>query len=168
MKQLIVIIGPNGVGKSTSARNIVSQCDKCAYVDSDWCRVMNPFEFTKITKKIVTENIYCLLRNYLTCEEIDTVVFTYGWHGERKEIYEKVIDKLKNDGIEFDEKIVVLKCSMEENIRRAMEDGRDMNRIKRGIEMTFSFYDKYDYPCIDTTEIEPSKVAKQIISVVKS
>ena len=164
MKQLIVIIGPNGVGKSTTAKSIVSQHERCAYVDSDWCRAMNPFEFTNITKQTVIENIYCLLCNYLTCEEIDTVVFTYGWHGVRKEIYEKVIDKLKNDGIEFNENIVVLKCSMEENIRRAIEDGRDMPRIKRGIEMTFSFYDKYNYPCIDTTEMEPSKVANLIIA----
>ncbi len=67
--------------------------------------------------------------------------------GMVKEIYEKVIDKLKNDGI-----------------RRAIEDGRAMPRIKRGIEMTFSFYDKYDYPCIDTTEMEPSKVANLIIA----
>lgn len=53
---------------------------------------------------------------------------------------------------------------MDENIRRAMEDGRDMIRIKRGIEKTFLFYDKYDYPCIDTTEMESSKVAQLIIA----
>ena len=164
MKQLIIIIGPNGVGKSTTAKSIVSQYERCAYVDSDWCRAMNPFEFTNITKQTVIENIYCLLRNYLTCEEIDIVVFTYGWHGERREIYEKVINKLKKTGIEFEENIVILKCSLDENVRRAMEDGRDMVRIKRGIEKTFSFYDKYDYPCIDTTKMEPSKVAEQIMS----
>lgn len=91
MKELIVLIGPNGVGKSTVAENIVRIHEKSAFVDSDWCRVINPFEITEITKRIIAENIYCLLRNYLICEEINTVVFTYSWHGERKEIYDKVI-----------------------------------------------------------------------------
>lgn len=163
MKELIVLIGPNGVGKSTVAENIVMQLEKSAFVDSDCCRVINPFEFTEITKQTITENIYCLLRNYLTCEDINTVVFTYGWHGERKGIYDKVIEKLRNDNIVFNEKIIVLKCSMAENIRRATADGRDTARISRGIERTFSFYDGYDYPCIDTTEMEPAQVAEQII-----
>jgi ABC-type Mn2+/Zn2+ transport system ATPase subunit len=65
MKQLIVIIGPNGVGKSTTAKEILKKRPHTAYVDSDWCRMMNPFEFTEITKQTVEENIYCFLRNYL-------------------------------------------------------------------------------------------------------
>ncbi len=166
MKQLIVIIGPNGVGKSTTAKEIVEQCSKTALVDSDWCRVMNPFEVTETTKQTITENIYCLLYNYLTCKDIDTVVFTYAWHGERKEIYDCVIDKLNNENIEFKENIIVLKCSKQENIDRAKKDGRDEVRIKRGIEMTFSFYDKYEYPCIDTTNMTPLEVANQIIAKI--
>lgn len=46
MKKLIVIVGPNGVGKSTTARTMVVKCPKCTYVDSDWCRVIMPFSFT--------------------------------------------------------------------------------------------------------------------------
>lgn len=45
MKQLIVIVGPNGVGKTTAAKKIVELYENVAYVDSDWCRVMNPFAF---------------------------------------------------------------------------------------------------------------------------
>ena len=111
MKQLIVIIGPNGVGKSTTAKEILKKRPHTAYVDSDWCRMMNPFEFTEITKQTVEENIYCFLRNYLDCDDIDTVLFTYAWHGERKEIYEKVIGRLKKDCVKFKESIVILKCS---------------------------------------------------------
>ena len=69
MKKLIVIIGPNGVGKSTTARNIVERYENTAYVDSDWCRVMNPFSLTEKTKQTVINNIYCLLRNYLIFQQ---------------------------------------------------------------------------------------------------
>ena len=168
MKRLVVIIGPNGVGKSTTAKRIVEQRSNTAYVDSDWCRVMNPFVFNEITKETISENIYCLLRNYLVCDNVDTVVFTYCWHGERKEIYERVMKKLKNDCLDFKEFIVILKCSKDENIKRAIKDNRDELRVKRGMEMTFSFYDKYDYSSIDTTEMTSSQAAEKIISLINA
>ena len=59
-----------------------------------------------------------------------------------------------------------LKCSKDENIKRAIQDGRDEIRIKRGMEMTFSFYDDFDYPCIDTTDMAPATVAKQIVDLI--
>ena len=166
MKQLIVIIGPNGVGKTTTAKKIVEQYENVAYVDSDWCRVMNPFAFSESTKATIMENIYCLLRNYLSCSDVNKVVFTYAWHGERKEIYERVMEKLKNEPIEFKLTIIILKCSKDENIKRATQDGRDEIRLKRGMEMTFSFYNNFDYPCIDTTNMTPTAAAQQIVHLV--
>lgn len=168
MKQLIVIIGSNGVGKTTTAEKIVEQYENVAYVDSDWCRVMNPFAFTEATKVTIADNIYCLLRNYLSCSDVNKVVFTHTWHGERKAIYEKVMEKLKNEPIEFKITIVILKCSKDENIKRAIQDGRDEIRTKRGIEKTFSFYDNFDYPCIDTTNMTPTAVAQQIVDLADS
>lgn len=166
MKKLIVIIGPNGVGKSTAAKKIVEQNPGSALVDSDWCRVTNPFKLTDVTKETVKENIYCLLYNYLVCAEIDTVVFTYSWHGERKEIYDRVVEQLKNAGVKFEESIIILKCNEEENIKRALNDNRDIQRVERGMKNTFSFYDKFDYPCIDTTNMTVEEVVKQILRLV--
>ena len=167
MKTLITIIGPNGVGKSTTAEAFLQKCPRCAYVDADWCRVIHPFAFTEATRRTVTENLYCLLRNYLLCEDIDTVVFPYGWHGARKGMYETDIRKLRDDGIEFEEKILILKCSLKENIERAEKNGRDKERIARGIENTFSFYDGYVYPCIDTTELTPEQAAREVFEMVR-
>lgn len=162
MTQLIVIVGPNGVGKSTTAMKITERHPRSALVDSDWCRVMNPFSLTDITKNTVMENMYCLLHNYLICEEISTVIFTYSWHGGRKELYDTIIKKLQDDGIEFQKTIIILKCSESENRRRALVDNRDEARIERGIKNTFSFYDKFEYPCIDTTNMTVLEVAENI------
>ncbi len=167
MKQLIVIIGPNGVGKSTTARNIVERHENTAYVDSDWCRVMNPFDFTEITKETIVQNIYSLLHNYLSCDVVNTVVFTYTWHGVRKEIYDRVIQILKTSGLDFEERIIILRCSREENIKRAFQDGRDEERVKRGMDLTFTFYDEYAYPMIDTTNMTPLQVADRIMNLVR-
>lgn len=53
MKQLVVLIEPNGVGKRTTARRFVENYVHSAYVDSDWCRFMNPFEFTETTIRTI-------------------------------------------------------------------------------------------------------------------
>lgn len=166
MKRLIVIIGPNAVGKTTTAKRLVEKLSKTAYVDSDWCRCMNPFQFSEITKQTVTKNMFDLLYNYLSCEELENVVFTYSWHGERKEMYDNLISRLRDEGIQFEEKIIVLKCSEEENRHRAEMDGRDSMRIERGMKNTFSFYDRYAYPSIETTDMAPNEVAEKMIKII--
>ena len=166
MKRLIVIVGPNAVGKTTTAMCLVEKLSKIAYVDSDWCRVMNSFPFTEITKRTIAENMYALLHNYLLCKEVDTVVFTYSLHGGRKEIYDNIIARLRKEEIDFEELIVVLKCSKEENVRRAISDNRDDERIARGMRNTINFYDEYSYPCIGTTDLRPDEVAEKIMELI--
>lgn len=113
-------------------RRSLDKYTKCAYVDADWCRAINPFPLTPSTKKAVTENIYCMFKNYLLCEEIDKIVFPYAFHGDRKEIFDTVICKLKEDEIEFELFYIVLKCSEQENRERCERDGREAERIERG------------------------------------
>lgn len=167
VKKLIVIIGSNGVGKSTAAKLFLQNNPRCAYVDADWCRAINPFPFTSATKKAVTENIYCIFKNYLLCEDIDKIVFPYGFHGERKEIFDTAINQLKKDGIVFELFTIVLRCSMQENIKRCERDGREAERIERGIQNTFHFYDDYQCPVIVTTDLTPKETAEQIADLIK-
>ena len=127
---------------------------------------MNPFKLKDVTKQVVENNIYCLLHNYLSCDEISTVVFTHSWHGSRKEIYDSVMMKLRDDGIEFKEHVIILKCNEAENRKRGISDGRDKERIDRGMKNTFSFYDEYDYSCIDTTHMTPTEVAEKIMTLL--
>lgn len=166
MKKLILIIGANGVGKTTTAIFLLQKLSKCAYVDADWCRAINPFPFTDATKYTVCQNIYSLIKNYLLCGDIDYVIFPYGFHGERKQIFEQIIKNLRDDAIAFELCPVILKCRKEENIRRLIKDGRDMERIERSIKNTFSFYDKYTYPNIDSTYLQPHQVAEKIIKIL--
>ena len=56
-----------------------------------------------------------------------------------------------------------MKCSKAENIQRSIKDGRDEARIKRGVEKTFSYYDNFDYPSVDTTNLIPSEAAWRIV-----
>lgn len=120
IKKLILIIGPNGVGKTTTAEILLQKLSKSAYVDADWCRAINPFSFTNATKYAVVKNIYSLFKNYFLCEDIKYVIFPYGFHGERKQIFEQVISSLREDAIPFEVCPIILKCCRDENIRRAI------------------------------------------------
>lgn len=167
MKKLILILGANGVGKSTTAEMLLQKLVKCAYIDADWCRAINPFPFTDATRTAVSNNIYSLFKNYLLCDDIEFIVFPYGFHGERKQLFEQVLSRLEQEGIVFELCPIILKCCKEENIKRALKDGRDRERIERGIRNTFSFYDKYTYPSIDITYLEPNEVAEKIVNILR-
>lgn len=168
MKKLVVLIGPIGVGKSTTAENFMQQHTKCAYIDADACRAINSFPLTLATKKVVIEKIYCLFKNYLLCIDIEIIVFPYSFHGERKEIFDTVIKRLIDDGITFEMITIVLKCSLDENIKRALTDGRDKERIEREIKNTFRFYDEFNESGIDTTNLSPEEVVRQIQTIMNS
>ncbi len=165
-KHLITIIGANGVGKTTTSQTLLQMCQHSAYIDADWCRAINPFPFTEATKKTVTDNIFCLMRNYLQCDDIETVIFPYGFHGERASMYDEIIHRLKAERICFDEHIVILKCTYEENKRRALADNRDPERVERGMQNTFHFYETFPYPVIDTTKLSPKEVCQCILDEI--
>ncbi len=164
MKKIILILGPNAVGKSTTSQVLLSKLQKSAYIDADCCRAINPFPLTEATKVAVINNIYCMFRNYLLCKDIEWIVFPYSLHGERSEIWEEVLRKLKEDKLGFSLYPVILKCSWNENIFRARNNHRDEARIERGMKNTFSFYDNFSYPVIDTTYLSVEEVADKIVT----
>lgn len=167
MKRVIVIIGPNGVGKTTTAIEFLNLCPNSAYIDADWCRCINPFyPMTKATRELFINNMFDLFKNHLLCQDINQIVFSYAFHGGRKEVFDLVIQRLKDSKIEFELKLIILKCSYEENIRRLIKDDRDEERIKRGMQNTFTFYDDYEYPVIDTTDLEPKQVVHEMFKLL--
>lgn len=166
MKKLIILLGPNAVGKSSVCKILLDKCPNSAYVDADWCRQTNPFSFTNATKKTVTDNLYCLIRNYLLCEDIQWVFFPYGLHGEREGILRELISRLDRDHLNVQIHTIVLKCSMEEIIRRGKADGRDQERIERGIMHTFSIYEETELPCIDTTHFSAEQSACEVLKQI--
>lgn len=166
MKKLIVLLGPNAVGKSSVCKTLLERCPNSAYVDADWCRQINPFPFTNTTKKTVTDNLYCMIRNYLLCDDIQWVFFPYGLHGEREGIFRELTARLDADGLEVQIHTIVLKASMEELIRRGNADGRDRERIERGILQTFSLYEDLELPCIDTTDLTIDETAEEILKLL--
>ncbi|MFU7515391.1 AAA family ATPase [Clostridium sp. HCS.1] len=65
MKNLYLIGGTMGVGKTTTCQIMKRKLNNSVFLDGDWCWDMDPFIVNEETKKIVMENICFLLNNYI-------------------------------------------------------------------------------------------------------
>ena len=101
--------------------------------------MINPFALTDETIPTIARNISDLIGNYLDCPAVDTVLFSYGFHGRRKEVFGRVVQALQRRTFRFVP--LLLACEEEENIRRMRADGRDEARIRRTVEQSRAVYD---------------------------
>lgn len=162
MKNFLFLCGSNGIGKTTICRNIVKRLSGSAYVDSDCCRMMNPFALDERTIPTIAKNISGLIENYLDCNVIQTVIFSYGFHGRRKEIFDRIMGNLSTRELNF--LPFVLTCGKEENLRRMKADGRDADRIERALETSRKAHQNIEYLQIDITELSVDEATELIIS----
>jgi Cdc6-like AAA superfamily ATPase len=162
-KNLLFLCGPNGIGKTTISKEIVRQLPNTAYVDSDPCRYMNPFVLGDETIPTIAKNISDLIVNYMNCPVINNVVFSYGFHGRRKEVFEIImaeLSKMEHNFIPY-----LLWCSEEENIKRMHDDSRSPDRMQRAISESRNAYNDITYPKIDITNLSAAEAAKKLIQL---
>ena len=57
MKNLFIIGGTMGVGKTAVSQQLKSDLPNSVFLDGDWCWDANPFHVTTETKAMVTDNI---------------------------------------------------------------------------------------------------------------
>lgn len=163
-KRLILLCGPNGVGKTSICRELLHLTPRSAYVDSDPLRLMNPFVLSDETIPTIAKNIGDLIGNYLDCPAVETVFFSYGFHGRRREIFEHVMEGLAGRDIAFFP--LVIWCDEAENIRRMRADERDEARIARAIEISRGAYAEVSYPRIDVTKLDVRGAAQAVSNAV--
>jgi len=165
MKRLVFICGPNGVGKSTLCRALVEKLPGSAYVDSDPCRVMNPFVLDDVTIPVIAANISGMMRNYFACSYVDTVIFSYGLHGRRREVFDRIMALLAD--VEYQFLPLLLICSEKENLRRMKTDNRDMARIHRALEVSRAAFEDLDYPVLDVTELSVEATVENVLEYIR-
>ena len=83
MKNLIIVGGTAGVGKTTTCRELQKILPRNVFLDGDWCWDMRPFLVTGETKKMVESNIAHLLNNFLDCSEFENVIFCWVLHQQK-------------------------------------------------------------------------------------
>lgn len=156
-RTLLCILGAPGIGKNTICRELLTLRPGSAWVDSDWCRQMNPFALDDGTIPTIRANITALLGNYLACPAVRIVIFSYGLHGRRSEVFAGVLAGLAKGAYMFAP--VVLLCEAREAERRMRADGRDEERIRRALVQDADVYAGLTYPRLDITHLTPRQAA---------
>ena len=165
-KKLIFICGPNGVGKSSTGRELINHIENSAFVDSDLCALRNPF-INSEGIDIGRQFLLFMLTKYLESSLYETIIWAYGFHGHRKAHFTETMRKLRELNIKFDFIPIILTCDLDENVKRMKCDHRDEARIDRAIKNTRIIYNDYPFPTINTTKLNLEKTAYEIKSLIE-
>lgn len=92
MKDLYLIGGAMGIGKTAVGQQLKRDLPNSVFLDGDWCWDADPFLVTEETKAMVLENICCLLNNFLRCTACDHVIFCWVMH--QQEIIDAILSRL--------------------------------------------------------------------------
>lgn len=161
-KNLYIVGGTMGIGKTTVCRILKKKLDNCVFLDGDWCWDMDPFQVTPETKKMVLGNIIFLLNSFIHCPAYGNVVFCWVMHEQ------KIIDDILSglDTAEWEVKLFSLICSREalvERLKKDVETGiRTEDVIARSMER-LPLYENLDTVKIDVSALTPEQTAECIM-----
>ncbi len=80
MKNVYIIGGTMGVGKSTVSKILKEKLNNSIFLDGDWCWDAHPFQVTEETKRMVLQNICFLLNQFIHCSAYRNIVFCWVLH----------------------------------------------------------------------------------------
>ena len=161
MKTLYLIGGPMGVGKTTVSRELLQMLPRCAFLDGDWCWMMQPFTVTDETKAMVLDNITHTLTNFLGCSEFDNIVFCWVMH--QQQVIDDILSRLPLEDVRVVN--VSLTCEPEVlagRIRRDIATGlREASAVDRAMSY-LPLYGAVKSVKVDTTALFAAEVAAKI------
>lgn len=161
MKQLYIIGGTMGVGKTTICQKLKKELSNCVFLDGDWCWDANPFLVNEETKKMVMHNICFMLNQFLHCSSYENVVFCWVMHEQN--IIDTILASI--DKTNCDTKVISLVCSqatLRERLEKDIQLGiRTSDIVERSIER-LPLYEKLKTQKVYTDGKSVSQIVSQI------
>jgi hypothetical protein len=161
VKNLIIVGGTAGVGKTTTCRELQEILPRNVFLDGDWCWYMRPFVVTDETKAMVESNIAHLLNSFLTCSEFENIIFCWVLH--KQYISDNLINALNLDGCTtYCFSLVSTEQALVERLNRDIAAGKRSADITERSVARISLYDELDTVKIDVSTISPADAARRI------
>ena len=162
MKNLFLIGGTMGVGKTTTCRILEQKLNNSVFLDGDWCWDMHPFQVTEETKRMVEENICFLLNNFIRCSAYENIVFCWVMH--QQAILDDILSRLETENCKIH--AISLVCgehALQDRLQKDVSAGvREEEVIQRSVAR-LPLYRVLDTDKIDVSEIGPEEAADLII-----
>lgn len=166
MKQLYLIGGTMGAGKTSACKALKSKLDRSVFLDGDWCWSMNPFVVTEETKQMVMENICYLLNNFIQCSAYDHIIFCWVMH--EQSIIDTILSRL--DLTDCNVYAISLICSAESLQKRIESDIAAETRTQSDLERSLLRLPLYEHLAtqkLDVSSLTPDETAEQILALCK-
>jgi broad-specificity NMP kinase len=161
MKNLIIIGGTMGVGKTSTCRELQKILPRNVFLDGDWCWDMRPFIVTDETMAMALGNITYILNNFLRCAEFGNIIFCWVIH--KQEILDDILRSLALDACAVH--CFSLTCDTRALTERLNHDiiagTRESGIIERSVAR-LRLYDALDTIKIDVSNISAAAAAKRI------
>ena len=164
MKNLYLIGGAMGVGKTTVAQRLKKLLPRAVFLDGDWCWDADPFQVTGETKEMVMDNICHVLSNFLRCPAYENVIFC--WVMDRQEILDALLGRLDLSGCQV--RNVSLMADGETLTRRIGGDVAQGLRQPDVLERSLArlpLYERLDSVKVDTTGRTVDEIAREIMEM---
>ena len=161
MKNLYIIGGTMGVGKTAVSQQLKSDLSNSVFLDGDWCWDANPFQVTNETKAMVTDNICYLLNNFLHCSAYENVIFCWVMH--QQSIIDSILKKLDTQNCEVKcVSLIADEANLQRRLTKDVEKGiRSEDVIERSVAR-IPMYETLNTIKIDTNEKTVSMIANEI------
>lgn len=164
MKQLCLIGGTMGVGKTAVCQILKQLLPNSVFLDGDWCWDSDPFCVTEETKKMVIDNICYLINNFIRCSVYDNVIFCWVMH--EQSIIDTICNKINVENCNV--KIISLLAD-EKNLRNRIENDviagiRSVDVIDRSIAR-IPLYEKLNTIKINTNDKSVQQIADEIVKI---
>lgn len=167
MKNLILINGAMGAGKTTVSRALQKILPDAVLLDGDWCWDADPFLVTEETKHMVMENITFLFAQFLDCSAYQNVIFCWVMHEQH--ILSEVLARLHTQNsrvlcVTLVQSEDVLRKRLMQDIARGL---RDEDVIARSLSRLVG-YAEMDTVKLDTSALSPDEAARRIAAMLEA
>jgi AAA domain len=163
MKNLIIVGGTMGVGKTATCRELQGILPRNVFLDGDWCWDMRPFVVTDETKTMVKGNITHVLNSFLACSEFENIIFCWVLH-EQKILDDLIADLNLEDCAIHCFSLVSSKEALSKRLSHDIVEGRREHTIIERSVARLPLYDALNTVKIEVSSISPLGAAKQIKS----
>ncbi len=164
MKNLYLVGGTMGIGKTTVCQRLKSKLNNSVFLDGDWCWDAHPFQVTEETKQMVMQNICFLLDQFIHCSAYDNIIFCWVMHEQT--IIDNIIKNI--DSAKCDIRLISLICSPETlrtRLERDVANGlRTGDVVERSIKRLL-FYAELNTHKLNTDDMSIDGIADMIIEI---
>ena len=167
MKKLILIGGTMGVGKTATSSLLKQKLNQSVFLDGDWCWDMHPFVVNRETKAMVMNNIVYQLNQFISCSEIENIIFCWVMH--EQSIIDEILSRVDINHCHF--YTFSLICSddtLKAHLQTDIDAGiRSQDIIERSLER-MKLYKQLNTIKIDISHSTIDETAEKIYKILNA